>query len=573
MANLPVRDLGGIGVITDLNPYDLPGNAFSDARNVVFDDGRVSRAPLFKKLFPTPTSQLSFADITGDFTSNSNTFENAQGEAVTDIRFVAAYSDLSVGEVALIADRTGTVRTYPNGSLQFATPVSGTPVTNDEPWSHAQVAGISVLSRAGMVPYGRKVDSDTEYKYFSAGASTDWPSTTTCAVVRSYLDFMIALNVTKNAVEYPTMVKWSNPIQIGTTVDGVEWDPTNPANTAGENILAELRNPIIDGLGLGSQFIIYSQDQVYLMEYTGSSFVFNFRRLFPTGGIMNVNCVVEVEGKHYVFGTDDIYIHDGVSKQSLADGRVRRKIYNNILRDDRKKFFVVHDSVTSYIYFCYKSVESGLGFNNTTFCNKAAIYNYKNNTWSFMDLPNIAGGAEVTYALTGVGYPDSQGSYQSYNTSYASFFSDTAKLPTMVGVTDVANGLTESRTYGVDLPSIGKISTPAEPETIKEAYVERVGLDLDESGLPLRDYKTVRSFVPQAEFEASDGYLTLKIGSTDKATEAVVWRTTKDFRPDETDRIDTKASGKYLAYRLSMNDIEDFRFSGFDVEVVSTSRR
>jgi len=573
MANLPVRDLGGIGVITDLNPYDLPSNAFSDARNVVFDDGRVSRAPLFKKLFPTPTSQLTFADLTDPFSDNDNSFENAEGEPVTDIRFVASYSDLASGDVALIADRTGVVRTYPNNSLQFATPVTGTLVTNDEPWAHTQVAGISVLSRAGMAPYGRKVDSDTEYKYFSAGASTDWPSTTTCAVVRSYLDFLIALNVNKGANEFPTMIKWSNPIQIGTTVDGIEWDPSNPANTAGENILAELRTPILDGLVLQSQFVIYSSDQVYLMEYTGSSLVFNFRRLFPTGGIINTNCAVEVEGKHYVFGSDDIYVHDGVSKQSIADGRVRRRIFNNILRDDRKKFFVVHDSITSYVYFCYKSVESGLGFSNTSFCNKAAVYNYKNNTWSFMDLPNIAGGAEVTYSLVSSAYPDSQNTYQAYNTSYSSFFSDTAKLPTMVGVTDVANGLTESRTYGVDLPSIGKISIPAEAETLKEAYVERVGLDLDESGLPLRDYKTIRSFIPQAEFQASEGNLTLKIGSTDKATEAVVWRTVKDFNPDDTERIDTKASGKYLAYRLSMNDIEDFRFSGFDVEVVSTSRR
>jgi hypothetical protein len=528
---------------------------------------------LFKKLFPTPTSQLTFADLTDPFSDNDNSFENAEGEPVTDIRFVASYSDLASGDVALIADRTGVVRTYPNNSLQFATPVTGTLVTNDEPWAHTQVAGISVLSRAGMAPYGRKVDSDTEYKYFSAGASTDWPSTTTCAVVRSYLDFLIALNVNKGANEFPTMIKWSNPIQIGTTVDGIEWDPSNPANTAGENILAELRTPILDGLVLQSQFVIYSSDQVYLMEYTGSSLVFNFRRLFPTGGIINTNCAVEVEGKHYVFGSDDIYVHDGVSKQSIADGRVRRRIFNNILRDDRKKFFVVHDSITSYVYFCYKSVESGLGFSNTSFCNKAAVYNYKNNTWSFMDLPNIAGGAEVTYSLVSSAYPDSQNTYQAYNTSYSSFFSDTAKLPTMVGVTDVANGLTESRTYGVDLPSIGKISIPAEAETLKEAYVERVGLDLDESGLPLRDYKTIRSFIPQAEFQASEGNLTLKIGSTDKATEAVVWRTVKDFNPDDTERIDTKASGKYLAYRLSMNDIEDFRFSGFDVEVVSTSRR
>jgi hypothetical protein len=569
MANLPVRDLGGIGVITDANPYDLPANAFSDARNVFFDDGRVSRAPVFKKLFPTPTSQVSFADILGNFDASANTFENAEGEPVADTRFVASYADPAAGEVAVIADRTGVVRSYPNGSLAFVTPSVGTLVTNDEPWTHTQVAGISVLARLGMTPYGRKIDTDDTYEYFSV----DWPTGDTCAVVRSYLDFLVSLNVTKDGVEFPTMVKWSDPIQVGTAVADVIWDPTSTTNSAGENILADLRTPILDGLVLGSQFVIYSTDQVYLMEYTGSSLVFNFRRLFATGGVINTNCVAEVEGKHFVFGSDDIYVHDGVSRKSIADNRVRRRIFNNLRRDDRKKFFVLHDSVTNLVYFCYKSLESGLGFNNTPFCNKAAIYNYKNDTWSFMDLPNVAGGAEITFDLSDNSYPQVFESYRDHNTPYTSFASDTAKLPVMVGVTDVPNGVTESRTYGVDLPSIGKIAFPAEPETLKEAFVERIGLDLDDSGLPLRSYKTVLSITPQAEFQATDGFLTMKIGSADKASEAIVWRTTKDFKPSETERIDTRAAGKYLAYRLSMNDIEDFKFSGFDAEVVSTSRR
>lgn len=569
MANLPVRDLGGIGVIADANPYDLPANAMSDGRNVIFDDGRVGRAPVFKKLFPTPTSQLDFDEIIGNFDTNANTYENVEGLPVDDIRFVASYADPTAGEVAILADKTGEVRTYPNGNLSFGTPVTGTLVTNEEPWAHTQVAGISILSRVGMTPYGRKIDTDTAYEYLSG----EWTPGDTCAVMRSYLDFFVALNVTKGAIEYPTMVKWSDPVQVGTEVADIVWDPTSTTNSAGENILADLRTPILDGLVLGSQFVIYSADQVYLMEYTGSSLVFNFRRLFATGGIINTNCVVEVEGKHYVFGSDDIYVHDGVSRKSIADSRVRRKVYNNLLRDERRKFFALHDSVTNLVYFCYKSLDSKLSFQNTEFCNVAAAYNYKNDTWSFMDLPNVAGGSEISFDLTENNYPVVTGSYQIYNSPYTSFASDTAKLPVMVGVTDVANGLTESRTYGVDLPSIGKIAIPAELETLKEAFVERIGIDLDDTGLPLKSYKTVLSFLPQAEFEASDGFLTLRIGSADKASEAIVWRTVKDFRPSDTEKIDTKASGKYLAYRLSMNDIEDFKFSGFDAEVVSTSRR
>jgi hypothetical protein len=569
MANLPVRDLGGIGVITDSNPYDLPSNAFSDGRNVVFDSGRVSRSPVFKKLFPTPTSSITFADVTGTFASTTDTFENAQGGPTSAIRFVASYSDPSAGEVTLLADNNGTVRTYPNGLLQFATPGAGL-ITNEENWTHAQISGISFLARKGMVPYGRKIVSDTNYSLVS---TSDWGASDTCSIIRAYLDFVLALNVTKGAVDYPTMVKWSNPVPYGTTVAGLVWDPSNPANVAGENILGELTTPILDGLVLGSQFIIYSLSQVYLMEYTGSSLVFNFRRLFPTGGIINTNCVVEVEGKHFVFGDDDIYMHDGTNKRSIADGKVRKKIYTSIRRNDRARCFVVHDSVNNFVKFCYKSVENDVAFPNTSFANKAALYNYRNDTWSFVDLPNIAGGSEVSFNINTGLYSGTANGYSSYNSSYQSFAADSSKLPAMVGVTDVTNGLTESRLYGYDLPTIGRVSIPPEPETFVEAFVERIGLDLDDSGLELRAYKQVKSIIPQAEFEASDGILTFQVGSSDLPLQAVSWSTSYDYRPDVDYKIDTRANGRYLAYRVSLNEIENFKFSGFDAEVLSLSRR
>ena len=51
MARLPqIRDVGAIGVITDIRPASLPLNAFSRAKNVRFDEGKGSRAPVFRKV-------------------------------------------------------------------------------------------------------------------------------------------------------------------------------------------------------------------------------------------------------------------------------------------------------------------------------------------------------------------------------------------------------------------------------------------------------------------------------------------------------------------------------------------
>ena len=42
--------MGSVGVITDTSPYNIPLNGFSKAYNVRFDEGRVKRAPVFRKV-------------------------------------------------------------------------------------------------------------------------------------------------------------------------------------------------------------------------------------------------------------------------------------------------------------------------------------------------------------------------------------------------------------------------------------------------------------------------------------------------------------------------------------------
>jgi hypothetical protein len=571
MATLPLRDLGGVGVVSDTNPYDLPSNAFSDGNNVIFDENRISRAPVFKQLYSAIKSLKTYAEFGDDTWADGGTltFESAEGSPVDSSRFVGSVADPATGETVFVCDNDGTVRGYPAGALAVQSP-AGTLTTNEEPWAATQVSGISVLTRKGMRPYARNLTTDTNYSYFN---TSQWASTDTCAVIRSYNDFLVALNVTKGATAFPTMVKWSNPVPYGETVANIVWDPSNPANVAGENILGELKNGIRDGLTLGNQFIIYSSDQVWLMEYTGSSFVFNFRRLFPTGGIINVNCAVEVEGKHYVFGEDDIYVHDGNTKLSIADGRVRRRIYKNLDPNKKSRFFALHDTVANLIYFCYHTRQDEANFKSTAFNNRAAVYNYRSDTWSFMDLPNVVGGAEAQIILDKTLYPTVTDTYENYNTSYVSFETNTPKIPIMLGVTDNGNGLTESRVYAIDLPTVGAVNLPAALETFKPAFVAREGIDLDEVQAGLRGYKTIRSIVPQAEFEVTDGTFFWQLGATDLPGGPIVYSTNYTYSPDTEYKIDTKVAGRYLAYRISTSDIENFRISGFDADVLLLSKR
>ena len=53
MPTLPIRDLGGVGIATDPNPYNLPINGFTAGKNVRFDEGKVKRAPVFRNIKDT----------------------------------------------------------------------------------------------------------------------------------------------------------------------------------------------------------------------------------------------------------------------------------------------------------------------------------------------------------------------------------------------------------------------------------------------------------------------------------------------------------------------------------------
>lgn len=669
MSNLPLRHLGGVGVVTDASAYDLPPNAFSACSNVIFSEGRIQRAPVFKALFPPIMSPLTYSAAVGTYAANSNVYEAAEGGSPANARFVGCYTDPAAGETVFVCDNDGTVRGYPNGTLDIITPgagyvfsgvnpatnkgtgkigtpphsvpvlptlyyqitiagsagsltyqgytvtipgavstaitacagsyvsgatitlatgvtvsITGVPITgdvfqlqpistivsNNNPWTHAQVAGVSFLARAGSLPYARNILTDQAYSIIGG----DWVPSDTAAITRSFMDFCLMLNINRNGTPLPTLVKWNNPAPYSSSLAGIDWDPANPNYVSGENTLGEMRDPIRDGLTLGASFIIYSQNQLWLQQYVGGTEIFSFQRIPFEGGIINANCVVEIDSKHYVFGDNDIYVHDGLSKTSLAEGRVRRRIFNTIDRSKQGAFFVLHDSVSKLIHFCYATLQSEASFYGVAGCNQAAVYNYKNDTWSFMDLPNILGGTEANASLVQTTWPQQAESYGLINTPYTSFSGGgTPRIATMLGASSPSYGLTASRVYAVDLPSNGIVNLAANAECLKPAYVERIGLSLDTTGSPLRQYKLVQSCVPEAFFDDTTGTFTIQFGSSDRPEQSPNYRSSNIYDPNTDYKIDMMVAGRFLAYKISTSAISNFQISGMDCEIKPLSKR
>ena len=574
MASLPVRRLGDAGVITDVNPYDLPANAYSDANNVIFDDGKVLRAPAFKKLFDQiAVTPVGWSSQSGTYANSAYTWSGALAASqVTTPRNVASYRHPSNGPVVIVTNQDGNVFDYAGGTLSVLTPSAvNTGSSYNTPWTHTEISGLSVLNRNNSTPYIRDTVSGTIYSLMTVG---DWPSSTYAVSMRSFKDFLIAMNVTEGGTQNNSKVKWTDPIQYRASLStGVVWTSSS-SNSAGDNVLGQAKSPIQDGMAVGNVFVIYTQTEAFLMEFTGSSLVFSFRELFSDDGVIGLNCIATAGQTQYVFGNKDIYITNGATKQSIADGKVRRKIYKELDTSKTDRCFVHHDTALDLIYFSYVTRDSEAGYAGSTYANRAAVYNTKNQTWSFMDLPNIVGAAIANLTTTDIGYNDYSATYSASSSSYNNFASKTAETTVMVGAKDTSLNLSVSRIYAVELLNASAFAIDQEVETIKTAYVERMGLDVDETQAPLRSMKSLKSIAPQIYMADNTYNVTVKVGFTDlPAEEAVTYQTSQTFTPLTDHKVDSRASGRLLAYRVEETNGNFFNMSGADFDVSITGKR
>ena len=538
MPNLPIRDLGAVGVITDIDPFNLPFNAFTRAKNVRFVNNSVQHAPIFRDVSELPTDNPAF--VQGLFTQDGYD------------------STLVVTDTFKIIEITGSAAatTVYNGALSVAT----------KPYTSCSLANVEYINRTDTTPVYRG-PTDTNFSVLS-----NFVPSSTCNSLRSYGDFLIALNLTENGVNLPTRVRFSDLAlsnQIPTT-----WDATDLTNSAGFNDLVQMKTPILDGLALNTNFFIYSSDQVWQMEFVGGAFIFNFRKVFDNCGVINTNCILENEGKHYVFDNDDIYIQDGLSKASICDKRVRNYIFSGIDKSKADKCYVQQNKELEEIYFCYHSGDDLAVYTDADFCNRAAVYNYRSDTWSFMDLPNTVSGTSSnvntveTYSSYGLNYNQTGGTYHEQESQFSQFC-----LMASRAYTGSYETISTNRVLGIDLVDQGNLAKSSVSEFSFPMVAERVGIDLDEAQIPLSGYKVINRIYPQATTVSSDPNIHFEFGAGDLATEVTNYNPGIIFNMATEYKVDTRMSGRYLSYKVGTLEPKDFSLSGFDVDLQIVGRR
>ena len=535
-ATLQFRGLASRGILHDPSPYDLEDTAWSGGSNVWFANTKASRAPVFRGVVDPISDPPAF---------------------VVGLPSATGFDSI------IYAGATGRIYSYFSGTTTDVTPTGFTPAT---------VTGQFTSDYLGSVVY---INNPSQSLYYQGPAGglfardPAWDSTWKAQVFRVYGDYPIALNVTKGTTANPTLFKWGDTTLAGLTTSS--WDHTDPTKNAGETPIAGLTGPLLDGRVMRSSFIIYSANEVWEVAQSGDLSVFHFRELFSEGGIIGTNCVTEVDGRHFVFGPNDIYWHDGVTKTSIVDKLNRSYIFSHLNKKQAGRCFIQHMPVYHMILFAYVSSDPDCAFQSPTVgCNKGFMFNYVDGTHSFVDLPNVTASSlanlntVLTWATAGsLTWENMGGTWADQDDSYG-------RQP--VFVSRSMTGISANRLLGYDYLDKGSLALPYVPEVNPPAFLERIGIDMDTEQAGLGSYKQVNRVYPQVTIYRNVP-ATVQVGASLYPSSPVKWTSPVTFDPSTQYKVDARQGGRYIAFRFSVPTPADFEVTGFDADVINNGMR
>lgn len=519
MTRVPIHNIGSVGIIKDVSGHLLPPEAWTDGNNVRFRDGQVSRFEGHGEIFGTPSVDPWFTISVPD---------------AAQVYWI--YTSLLKAFV------------YQGGDHSDITRESGGDysATNGRDWNGTVIGGVLVLNNGTDVPqYWPAINTATPLDALDA-----WPEGTTARVIRTFRNFLIALNVTSEGEQFPHRVLWSHGADPGTLPNS--WDHTDPTKDAGINDLSDVNaGSIRDGQTLRDFFVIYKDESTWVVRFIGGQYIFQWNNVLTTSGILAPRCAAPVDKGLYNFvhTGDDLIRFDGQNAESILDTRWRKFLNNDIDSENFRNCFAADNPTRGEAWFCYP--ESGAELPT-----KALIWNYVENTISNR-------GFNGTGLAQGVIEELQEGTWDDDNQAWDNDEDPWARaLRRQLLINDPTNTkffqLDTGRTFN---------------GVVFQSFVERTGLAIygeDRQGRPKVDTgirKTANRIWPKVV----GGPIEVQLGAQEDLDDDVVWASAQLFDPANGDRyLDFDGvNGRLIAVRFQNPAGSDnsWTLEGYDLNV------
>ena len=520
MPRVPIHNLGSLGVICDTPPEELPPEAWSNVKNMRFQDNKAVKFTGHGAVFDPPTVPPYWAL---GVPTNTTFFWLYMGQDKAYAFNAAVHSNITRAG----GDYTGNVDNLWDGGILGGIPVVNNGVDDPQSWSPVDAGQLLV-----DLP--------------------NWPANTQCKAIKPFKNFLIAMNITLNSVNSPHKVKWSHPADPGSVP--ITWDETDPTKDAGENELSDVQSGIIqDGVQLRDMFLVYKDNSVTGMQFQGGQFIFRFFTIFSQLGILTQRCAVLTPdgARHFVATGDDIVVHDGQTAVSIIDKKLRRSLSNMISTDDFQNSFCVTHTKEDECWFCFP--ESG-----STLPTIAFVWNSLDNTFGFRDLSEAAfitpGAIEET--VTG----------NTWNSDGATWDSDMS----VWGQRDFDPRLNDLLQCDPTNTKFYQLDNGDQFNGVNiNAFLERTGLAIvgrDRQGEPKVDIGS-RKLVTRIWPKGAGSPFNVRVGAQEIVGGPITWQVAKTFTPGVDQFLDFTVNGRLLAVSFESNTQVNWKLHSYDLEV------
>lgn len=507
MSIIKIADCGK-GVNTDAMPEELNDGMWSNCQNMRFRTGFAQRFRGLTAVHTTPSITPYY--IAPYQTATKRYWCHAGNQKV------------------FVHDGTTQTEITPAGLFTGA---------QDDRWSGGTLSGILVLNNGIDQPqfWAGNVANDL-------ANLTGWNSNWRCASMRPFKNYLIAFDITKSGTRYPHMVKWSHVAIPGAVP--TSWDETDVTKDAGEQDLAETPDLLVDALPMGDVMIVYKERSMYSMSFIGAPYIWRFQKLPGDSGMLTRGCAVNTPLGHVVLTSGDVVIHQAQGVNSICDGLIRQFIFNNIDSTNYKRAFVTANPQKNEVMVCFP-------MNGSTYCDKAAVWNWVDKTWGLRDLPNVTYGAfgQVDFASTPGTWDADTETWDSDATEWNSneYAPNEARLMLSTAVPYIVAFDTGSTDLGVPYRSM----LERQQMTFGDAFKT----------------KLVRAVYPR--INAADGTeIRIEVGGSMNPDDSPIWSTATTFIVGSTHKADVFVTGRFISLRLTSTSSAEWRVRSIDLDIV-----
>lgn len=509
------------GILRDLPKIGLPDGALTSGVNIRVRNGVLETPPQFREVYTTAqVAPLWALEVVRSATDHFWIYASDEDVYVVDEG--NTHKEISKSGTTYSGTATGAW----NGGIFGTIPVMTNNSEVPQQWSSIDFATPQLLTDL-------------------SNWETDIASGATCKVLRPFRQYLVALNTTEGATDFPQRVRWSDKGSANTLPT---WDASDPAQDAGFEDLLESYDEIIEGLPLRDRFMIYKDNETYLMSFTGGSAVMSFRQLFKTSGILATHCAVEYRGNHFVFTQGDCIVHDGNTVKSIIDRQNREYLFSQMDSVNYDRSFVCLNEEEDEVWFCFP--EDGQDY-----ATHAMTYSMQNGKWGERELPGVRFATQGEINQTGSDTWDSDsGSWDSDTSRWDESEYNPAEQKLILAGTD-----------DTKLFEVGNSNTA--DGTVVRCNASRESDPFGDTDQLVR-INRVRPII-----EANDGTVfTIRIGTQTKPSDAIDY-TDYTFTYGTDEQVNTRKTGKYISWEVETEEDTSWKLTALEFEFVAMGNR